>query len=319
MTLDPDVERLLNQFKDVPPLKETPVQIARKWELEYAKASNPVVEQVEKVEDKGIQGRETNIPIRVYTPIAQPVGTVVFYHGGGFVLGGIETHDQLCRRLANASECRLVSVEYRLAPEHKFPAAVTDSYDAFRWATQNFEGEVCVAGDSAGGNLAAVVAQLAKENGDRQPSLQVLIYPVLNLLGVEKSVTDFAEGYFLTLEEMLWFRRQYLSSDADAANPLASPMLTPDLSELPPAIIVTAEYDPLRDQGEAYSALLRKAGVTVLGLRYTGVTHGFMSFPITAGAAATEALASFIRTSLNQKARRKTRVAERSGSGSGSG
>jgi acetyl esterase len=288
--LDPEIKPILEFMKDLPPLKEITAAKAREMEADYAKLTTPNL-PLEKVEDQKIPGRDGSIRVRIYTPIAEPFGTVVFFHGGGFAVGSIETHDGICRRLAFASKCRVISVDYRLAPEHKFPAAVYDSQDAFEWASKNFGGKLCVAGDSAGGNLAAVVAQLERNNHELR--LQVLIYPVLNQAGVEPSRIQFA-GLLLKEEDMHWFGEQYHASRVSIVDPLASPLLLDDLKGLAPAVLVTAEFDPLRDQGETYAMLLRKAGVPVIGTRYTGTIHGFLSFPTKMSKNAIEAIGAFI-------------------------
>jgi acetyl esterase len=293
--LDPEIKPILEFMKGLPPLKEITAAKAREMRAEYAKLTTPNL-PLEKVEDQKIPGRDGSIPVRTYTPIAEPLGTILFFHGGGFAVGSIETHDGICRRLAFASKCRVISVDYRLAPEHKFPAAVHDSQDAFEWAAKNFRGKLCVAGDSAGGNLAAVIAQLARLNHELQ--LQVLIYPVLNHAGVEPSRIQFA-GLLLKEEDMHWFGEQYHANRMTIIDPLASPLLVEDLKGVAPAVIVTAEFDPLRDQGETYAMLLRKAGVPVIGTRYTGTIHGFLSFPTKMSKNAIEAIGAFISSEFS--------------------
>lgn len=300
VVLDPEIKPILEfAGKNIPPMREVSLAKAREMELQFSKMSPVPPVQVRTVEDQVVDGRDAQIKVRIYTPTTVPIGSVVYYHGGGFVLGSIETHDAICRRLVNASECRVISVDYRLAPEHKFPAAVHDAYDAFEWTVERFGGKVCVSGDSAGGNLAAVVAQLASKNGKDALKLQALVYPVLNQAGIERSVIEFSEDYLLTADDMTWFGEQYHTSASDSVDPLASPIHAADLAGLPPAIIITAECDPLRDQGEAYTSLLRKAGVPVIGLRYTGTIHGFMSFPNKMGINAIETVGAFIKSELS--------------------
>jgi acetyl esterase len=234
------------------------------------------------------------------------VGLVVYYHGGGWVLGDLETHDATCRRLANASDCIVVAVDYRLAPEHKFPAAVEDCYAAALWAAENAASlgvdaaRVAVAGDSAGGNLAAVVSLLAKQRGGPPLAHQALIYPVTDFDFQRPSYQENAEGYLLTRQAMEWFWRQYLNDDAEGADPLASPLRAPDLRGLPPATVITAEYDPLRDEGEVYAERLAQAGVPTTCVRYLGQIHGFISLEhlLPAGRQALLALGATLRAAL---------------------
>lgn len=298
--LDPEIKPVLEFMKNIPPMKDLQVERMREMEEEFAKSSTPIKLPLRKVEDREIEGREGPIKVRIYTPMEEkPLGTVVFYHGGGFTLGSIITHDAITRRLTVHSKSRVISVDYRKAPEHKFPVAIYDAQDAFEWAAKNFGGsKLCVGGDSAGGNLAAVVAQLAR-GGNHPLDLQVLIYPVLNQAGLEPSMIRFSQDLLLTEEDMRWFGEQYNPSRTGWVDPLASPILTEDLKGLAPAVIVTAEFDPLRDQGEAYAALLRRAGVPVLGMRYTGTVHGFLSFPTKMGRNAIASIGSFIASEFS--------------------
>jgi acetyl esterase len=207
---------------------------------------------------------------------------LVYFHGGGWVIGSIETHDALCRELTMEAGVVVVSVEYRLAPEHKFPAAADDAYAAVRWVAQHAAelgidpARIGVGGDSAGGNLAAVVALQARDLGGPPLALQLLIYPITcDDLGTPSYVEN-AEGYMLTRADMAWFWSQYLSDPAQGDDPRVSPLRAGDLSGLPPAFILTAEYDPLRDEAEAYAARLEQAGVPVRMRRYDGMIHGFL-------------------------------------------
>jgi acetyl esterase len=199
------------------------------------------------------------------------------------VIGDLETHDELCRTLANESGCLVVSVDYRLAPEHKFPACTEDCYAATKWVAQNaaqFNGDpsrIAIGGDSAGGDLAAVVAHMARDRGGPPLVFQLLIYPATDLRMKTPSIEENAEGYFLTKQDMIWFTNHYLNSESEKENPLASPLLATYLSGLPAALIITAEYDPLRDEGEQYGQRLKEAGVPVTSSRYNGMIHGFVS------------------------------------------
>lgn len=243
------------------------------------------IEPVKRVEDSYIPGPEGSIPIRVYYPMKErnTYPALVYYHGGGWVIGSLETHDNICRALTNLAECVTISVDYRLAPEHKFPAAVEDAYAAVKWIYDHHNEwqidpeKIAVGGDSAGGNLAAVVSCLAKERQTPEIIYQVLIYPATNFQADTVSLRENSEGYFLTQEAMEWFKNHYLNSEADETNPLASPLLNDNLAGLPPALVITAEYDPLRDEGEQYADKLRNAGVEAACSRYDGVIHGFIS------------------------------------------
>lgn len=247
-------------------------------------------EPVGKVEDRTIPGPEVDIPIRVYYPkdaTSNNNPALVFYHGGGWVVGNIESHDNICRALTNLANCVTISVDYRLAPEHKFPAAVVDSYAAVQYVSDHAEdfridrSRIAIGGDSAGGNLAAVVSNLAKEKKTPAICFQLLLYPSTNLGGEPTvSMKENAEGYFLTKGTMEWFRDCYLTSEQDKQNPLLSPYLNEELSGLPPALVITAEYDPLRDEGEAYAKKLAQAGVEVETVRYDGTVHGFISMAV---------------------------------------
>ena len=259
---------------------------ARQLFRETRPASTPTPPQIGMVRDLTADGPLGPIPLRVYRPAGVPASTplavLVFFHGGGWVIGDLETHDVLCRQLTAGSGVSVVSVDYRLAPEHKFPAAVDDAWAATRWVVAH-AGELAVdasrlavGGDSAGGNLAAVVALLVRDKGAPAIAVQVLIYPVTDLVGETRSYRDFAEGYLLTREGMRWFIAHYLTAEAEAGDWRASPIRAQSLAGLPPALIVTAGFDPLRDEGEAYAERLRDAGVRVDSVCYGGMIHGFV-------------------------------------------
>jgi len=259
---------------------------ARQLFRETRPASTPTPPQIGMVRDLTADGPPGPIPLRVYRPAGVPASTplavLVFFHGGGWVIGDLETHDVLCRQLTAGSGVSVVSVDYCLAPEHKFPAAVDDAWAATRWVVAH-AGELAVdasrlavGGDSAGGNLAAVVALLARGKGAPAIAVQVLIYPVADLVGETRSYRDFAEGYLLTREGMRWFIAHYLTAEAEAVDWRASPLRAQSLAGLPPALIVTAGFDPLRDEGEAYAERLREAGVRVDSVCYGGMIHGFV-------------------------------------------
>lgn len=248
----------------------------------FARAGRAMGEDVHEVADRAATGPAGDIPVRVYRPAADPaLPVVVFFHGGGWVIGSVETHDNTCRSLANGVGAVVVSVEYRLAPEHTFPAAIDDAFAATRWVWEHANqiggdaGRVALAGDSAGGNLAAVVALRAREESGPPLAYQALIYPVTDYEFDSASMRDNATGFFLERDSMRWFYGHYLRDPSDGADWRVSPARARDLSGLPPAFVLTAEFDPLRDQGEAYARRLAAAGVDVDLRRYDGVFHGF--------------------------------------------
>ncbi len=231
---------------------------------------------------------DTDVPLRArhYAPpeVGGPHPLLVFYHGGGFTFGDLDTHDGVCRMLCRHAGAHVLAVDYRLAPEDPFPAAVEDASAALRWAYANAARlgadprRIGVGGDSAGGNLAAVVSQLAAREGDLAPALQLLIYPATDMTRRRRSRELFGEGFLLTSSEMDWFQANYLgAAGTQASDPRASPLLAEDLSRLPAALIVTAAFDPLRDEGEAYAGALRSAGTPVTLRRFPGLVHGFIS------------------------------------------
>jgi acetyl esterase len=258
----------------------TPAQ-ARESMLSRTAGLGPV-EDVAAVADHRVKVDGGEITVRAYTPAgAGPFPALVFFHGGGWVIGDIQTHDGICRSLANAAGAVVVSVDYRLAPEHKYPAAAEDSFAATRWVASEARrlnvdpSRIAVGGDSAGGNLAAVVALMARDRGGPALAFQLLVYPVTQHAFDTASYRENSEGYLLTRASMEWFWNHYLRSAADGRQAYASPMLAASLERLPPALVMTAEYDPLRDEGEGYADSLRRAGVPVTVTRYKGLVHGF--------------------------------------------
>lgn len=267
-----------------PALYTLSLEQAREADLAAIRADAGSSEPVFQVEDTTLPGPGgAPLPVRIYRPQAGRLPALLYYFGGGWTLGGIDTADGICRRLANAVGCLVVTVGYRLAPEHPFPAAVHDCHAALRWAAQEAEAlgadpaRLAVAGDSAGGNLAAAVTLLAR--AEQRPRLagQLLVYPNTDQLADDASLRENDDPYLFNRRSVAWYARHYLTDPADALNPLASPLRAPDLSGLPPALIITAEHDPLRDQGEAYARRLAEAGVAVELTRYTGMTHGFFA------------------------------------------
>jgi acetyl esterase len=285
MPLDAQTAAFLKQAADAgaPPLGSLPVAETRELLKGLFIPPEPR-EPVKKIEDRIIDANSTKLSIRIYTPEAPgPLPILIFYHGGGWVIGDLETHDVPCRALANGAGCVVVSVDYRLAPEHKFPIPPEDCYGATVWIAGH-AGElggdakrIAVGGDSAGGNLAAAVAQMARDRGGPALAFQLLIYPVTAYEANTPSSKANAEGYLLTKDAMEWFWGHYLRDAGDGALPYASPLLATNLDKLPPAFVITAEFDPLRDEGAAYAEKMRQAGVAVKHSDYKGAIHGFFS------------------------------------------
>ncbi len=243
---------------------------------------NPEIE-VGRVIDRSIPGPGGDVPVRIYTPAGDgPFPVLVNFHGGGWVIGDLDTADAVCRDLCRSAGCVVVSVDYRLAPEHPYPAAVEDACAATAWVADHMEeiggnGRLAVGGESAGGNLAAVVCQWARDRGGPEIHFQMLLYPVTDHDLSRGSYAENGEGYLLELDTMKWFWDHYCPDPARRAEPQASPLLAADLSKLPPALVVTAEFDPLRDEGEAYAQALEAAGNQVESLRCAGLVHDFFA------------------------------------------
>jgi acetyl esterase len=284
--LDPKVRELLDLKADAPPIGTVPVETMREGtpaQMAELFRMGLVVTPVALVEDRFIAGPAGDLPVRVYTPEGLgPFPIVVFFHGGGWVLGSLDTHDPLCRALCAGTGCAVVSVGYRRAPEHRFPAASDDALAATRWVAEHAAeiggdpARIAVAGDSAGGNLSAVTALRIRDEGGPALRGQLLIYPVVGYhTPPTPSYIENAEGYGMTREAMVWFWEQYLADGAQATHPHAAPLLAPDLGGLPPALVITAEYDVLRDEGGRYVGRLRAAGVPARLSRYDGVHHLF--------------------------------------------
>ncbi|MEM2586158.1 MAG: alpha/beta hydrolase [Archaeoglobaceae archaeon] len=283
MPFDPMVREIVKLFRDIPISPSIPVGEYREKVNEiFRRATSGIKEEVASVEDRIVKGREAEIRVRIYQQ-KRWSPAIVFYHGGGFTICNIEVYDPICRRIARISNATVISVDYRLAPENKFPSAIVDAYDALKWVADNaaeieVNGDrIVVCGDSAGGNLATVASIIARDNGENFVKKQILVYPVVNFSAITPSIAEFERLGILTRDMMEWFARQYLRSEEDRYNPLASPMLA-ELRNLPPALIITAEYDPLRDEGELYGHLMRKSGGEVVMVRYNGVIHGFLNF-----------------------------------------
>jgi acetyl esterase len=285
MPLDPQAQQILDEGKasGLPPVYHLSVEKARD-RLTAAFSTKGEPEPVFKVENTKIPGPVFEIPLRIYYPNSNVgIPILVFFHGGGWTVNNLETHDGICRSLTNDAQCIVVSVDYRLAPEHKFPAAIEDAYIATQWVSNNAASiggdanRIAVGGDSSGGTQATVVCAMARDRGGPAISFQWLGYsPTDYYLPGSPSYTELATGYSMNRDWMIWFWNHYLPSDIDVNNPYISPLRSPDLTGLPPAFIMTAEYDPLRDEGEAYAKKLKDAGVKVIHKRYEGMMHGFL-------------------------------------------
>jgi acetyl esterase len=312
MPLDPEIQAVLSAMAamNAPAMSQGSPEAARaafRFMTVDMRRPESVV-PVKETEDVVIPTPDGDVPARIYRPdVAAPTPTVLFIHGGGFVIGDIETHDNQARSICAYTDSVVVSIDYRLAPEAPWPAAVNDAYAAVRWAADSVDelggdaNRLAVAGDSAGGNLSAAVALRCRDEGP-QLAGQLLIYPGVDMDpdAAYQSRIDNAEGYFLTAGDMVWFRDQYLGGTSDWADPMMSPIKAGDLSGLAPAVVATAEYDPLRDEGNAYADALRAAGVEVESRCYDGMIHGFFDMgPFSAAArAATEDVIARFRSIL---------------------
>jgi acetyl esterase/lipase len=284
MPLDPQAQKIVDALAalNLKPVEESTPDEARESMRSRTAALGPV-EDVAATADHRVPVAGGEIAVRVYSPgEVGPHPALVFFHGGGWVIGDLTTHDGICRSLTNAARCVVASVDYRLAPEHRYPVAAEDSYAAFRWVLGHAAAlgvdprRVAVGGDSAGGNLATVVSLMARDRGTPLPIFQALVYPVTDCDLDTASYRENATGYVLTREGMRWFFRHYLAREEQGREPYAAPLRAASLAGLPPALVQTAECDPLRDEGEAYAARLRDAGVPVTFTRYSGMFHGFL-------------------------------------------
>lgn len=284
MTIDFATRTLLEQMAAAggKPLHESTPEEARALGAQFAALAGPAPEMA-RVEEHRVARPDGVVPVRVLVPLQPVRGVIVYYHGGGWVLGSIDEFDTLARKLAERTSCAVALVEYRLAPEHRYPTAVDDSYAALEWVggrVREIAGKdvpLIVAGDSAGGNIAAVMALRARDRSGPPIALQALIYPVTDADFERPSYTDPENQLLLTRDAMLWFWDHYLPDASRRTEPDASPLHAADLSGLPPAVVLTAEHDVLRDEGEAYAARLADAGVPVDFKRHAGQTHAFFS------------------------------------------
>jgi len=282
MPVDRQVQALLDKGAGVPATNTLSVAAARaQYEARIALMAPAAA--IASVKEQIVAGPGGALRLRLYRPLGNgPFPLLVFFHGSGFVLCSLDTHDGICRNLCAGAGCVIVSVDYRLAPEHKFPAGLDDCVFAVRWSAQHAPEldadaqRMAIAGDSAGGNLAAAAAIELRDEGGPALRGQLLIYPVTDYhTPGTPSYSENADGYGLTRDTMVWFWDHYLADPADAANPLASPLRAASLANLPPALVVTAEFDPLRDEGEAFAERLRAAGVPAATSRWDGMNHGF--------------------------------------------
>ena len=276
----------LMEARGVPPTHTLPVDEARRLYRERRAITQPAPPEVGEVRELEASGPHVAIPLRLYRPLgatAKALPALVYFHGGGWVIGDLETHDTLCRELANGSGCAVVAVDYRMGPEHRFPAAVDDAIAATRWVHANAGSlrldaqRLAIGGDSAGGNLAAVVALAARDAGDLPLCFQLLIYPATDMRRTAASHERNGEGYLLTRDTITWFHDHYIDDAALDADWRASPLLHADLSRLPPALVVTAGFDPLRDEGIAYAQALTQAGNRAALVSFERQIHGFIT------------------------------------------
>ena len=303
MSIDPQAQAFLAMVADAPPLDTCSVEDNRAQLAAVVPLTGEPAELAD-VSDTTLPGPGGVVPVRVYRPSTDTgLPAVAYFHGGGWMLCDLDTHDTTCRDIARHTGAVVVAVDYRRSPEHPFPAAYEDCLAVTRALLDGGAGlgtdpaRVAVAGDSAGGNISAIVAQRCRDNG---PALaaQLLIYPGVDMDpdAPYQSRVDNAEGYFLTADDMVWFRDHYVGADADFRDPVMSPIHATDLAGLPPAVVATAEFDPLRDEGNAYADALRAAGVDVDSQCYAGMIHGFFDMgPLSAGAreATADAIARF--------------------------
>jgi acetyl esterase len=283
MPVDPQLRPILEEMLKLPRFETLSVEQARALATQYNAAGKLAPVPVASVVNRVIPGPGGDLPIRIYTPEGSgPFPLMMYFHGSGFVMCTLDTHDRGCRNYCNAVRCVVVSVDYRLAPEHKFPAGPEDCYAATKWAAAHADeldadaAHIVLAGDSAGGNMVAVTALMARDRGGPPLCGQLMIVPVTDYPKPGyPSYVENGQGYGLTAAGMRWYWGHYLNDEAEADNPYASPVRARDLRGLPPALIITAELDVLRDEGEYYGKLLAQAGVPVQVTRYAGVHHGF--------------------------------------------
>lgn len=305
------VQALLSRIdgQPVPPTHALSVPEARERFADlFASMDAP---DVARTREFAIEGPGGDVPLRLYLPEGErPHPVLVTFHGGGYVLGDLDTHDPFCRTMTNAAECAVLSVDYRLAPEHPFPAGVKDAYRAVEWVAERGDGahldpdRIAVGGDSAGGNLSAAVTLMARDRGGPDIDHQLLVYPAVHspVLGTPESYTENAEGYFLELDSMQWFTEKYVQDRIHLRNAYNAPLLARDLSDLPPATVITAGFDPLRDEGQEYADRLASDGVPVEQVHYDDMIHGFVSMlgVVDAASEAVDVMAQHLREAFEE-------------------
>ena len=312
MPLHPQVQAMLNEAaaNHEPPPYVMTVPEMRHWHHDILTVDASELAAVFRIEDHAVPLPEGQLPVRVYWPSAeQGLPILYFVHGGGWVLGDLDSYDYICRLITKHAGCITVSVEYRRAPEHKFPGPLWDAYTTAQWVIDNagrLGGDptrVAVGGDSAGGNLSAAITLLARDRGGPQFACQLLLYPVTDycLPGTE-SYQAFATGYGLDRDFMIWFWNRYVTDDVELDNPYLNPLRAADLGGLPPALVMTARYDPLHDEGQAYAKRLEAAGVDVTYVDYEDMIHGFLDKPqFDTGKQALEAIGAYLRVAFSNK------------------
>lgn len=308
MSLHPQATAFLSIYYGTNPESRVglPPSVTRE-QLIHQTVIPPDCPQPARTEDRTLAGNSGSFRIRIHTPAGEaPFGGCLYFHGGGWVLGSIETHDELVRRLVAESGCVFINVEYPLAPEHKYPAAVEDGYLALRWLTQHAAElgvdpqRIAVGGDSAGGNIAAVLCQLARDRKGPAIACQVLIYPITDCDFERASYQQNGQGYFLSQREMKWFWKHYVQTPEQMTEAYASPLLAASHAGLPPAYVLTAGFDPLHDEGVAYAEALQRAGVPTALREFPGMIHGFVKRWDTFDDAqtATRELGSYLRETI---------------------
>ena len=287
--LHPQTRALLDliESRQIPPTHTLSVADARAYYRDRRSVTQPAPAEVAQVHELQAGGPHGSIPLRLYRPLGsaetETLPVLVYYHGGGWTIGDLDTHDSLCRELANGAGCAVISIDYRMGPEHRFPAAVDDCLAATRWVHANAEAlhldaaRLAVGGDSAGGNLAAVISIAARESGDLPIAFQLLIYPATDQHRTAASHAENAQGYLLTTDTMDYFTGHYIADAAQYEDWRASPLLHENLANLPPALVLTAGFDPLRDEGKAYAERLTAAGNQASYVCFDRQIHGFIT------------------------------------------
>ena len=287
--LHPQTRALLDliESRQIPPTHMLSVADARAYYRDRRSVTQPAPADVAQVQELQASGPHGSIPLRLYRPLGsaetETLPVLVYYHGGGWTIGDLDTHDSLCRELANGAGCAVIAIDYRMGPEHRFPAAVDDCLAATRWVNANAAAlhldaaRLAVGGDSAGGNLAAVISIAARDSGDLPIAFQLLIYPATNQHRTSASHAENAQGYLLTTDTMDYFTGHYIADPAQYDDWRASPLLHENLANLPPALVLTAGFDPLRDEGKAYAERLTAAGNRASYVCFDRQIHGFIT------------------------------------------